>query len=329
MYNSLQYVRAYAALLVLYFHAVLLVNKNYEGLVVPVMGSSGVALFFVLSGILMVIVRAHNTMRPFHFLLKRMVRIVPLYWSVTIFYVLVYYFLPEVMNSVQITSATLIKSLFFIPYENPALEGEVYPIVIPGWTLNFEVVFYLVFAIAMYFSGFMRLVVLLGALFLVYFVSYFIADSVLSFYSHPYFFCFLSGVLLGFLSDRLTEINKPLSIFMLVFSVMFFVVSLILENMLLDVLSASLLVFSMFVYERGAGRLFRNRFLAITGDSSYSLYLTHGMVLAVIMKICILLNLPWYVCLLLCLVVSWVVGLMVYNLYERHLTKYFSNLIFG
>ena len=79
------------------------------------------------------------------FLLRRIARIVPLYWVMTtimLAYVLVRGFGPSDASPMQ-----ALASYFFIPYWRPS--GVINPLYGIGWTLNYEMFFYVVFALAL------------------------------------------------------------------------------------------------------------------------------------------------------------------------------------
>ena len=80
---SLQYLRAVAALLVVFHH----VRNPGNGLFNPIshwnFGQAGVDMFFLISGYIMYAVARQE--RPVRFLQRRIVRIVPLYWIATLF----------------------------------------------------------------------------------------------------------------------------------------------------------------------------------------------------------------------------------------------------
>ncbi|MEI5604677.1 acyltransferase, partial [Streptomyces brasiliscabiei] len=68
----------------------------------------------------------------------------PLYWAVTLGFCALG-LTTHLFRHFAVTPADLVRSLLFIPYVNP--QGRVWPIVIPGWTLDFEMAFYGLFAI--------------------------------------------------------------------------------------------------------------------------------------------------------------------------------------
>jgi peptidoglycan/LPS O-acetylase OafA/YrhL len=127
-----QALRAIAAIAVVTHHVTFLQN-----------GEWGVDLFFAISGFIMCYVTERSGE---HFFLKRVIRIVPLYWAGTIAIYCIAIFKPSLLAHTTNSIADLVRSLFFIPFK----KGErVFPVLFLGWTLNYEMFFYLLFAISM------------------------------------------------------------------------------------------------------------------------------------------------------------------------------------
>ncbi len=158
---GIQYLRGVASLMVVFFHA-----RSYFG-VVPDwtrIGSRGVDIFFVISGFIMVyatrnlandatVLRSCAT-----FLGKRFIRVVPLYWVALLLTAYPYF-----VNWIQSANAPLelyseispevisiFKDFAFIPHLSidEDEQGEIFPVLIQGWTLNYEIAFYLLFGIS-------------------------------------------------------------------------------------------------------------------------------------------------------------------------------------
>jgi exopolysaccharide production protein ExoZ len=111
------------------------------------MGNAGVDVFFVISGFVMVYSSqalfgtAHG---PFKFFLRRVVRILPIYWVITSVYIAMAVAIPAFGKGYSPSS--IAGSYLFIPVERAP--GVVEPVVGQGWTLNYEMLFYAIFAIA-------------------------------------------------------------------------------------------------------------------------------------------------------------------------------------
>ena len=85
-FESIQYLRAFAALAVVFHHARNPHSWLYPGLAGVGLGQSGVDLFFVISGFIMYV--AARKLSVNEFVGRRLVRIVPLYWVATLLFVL-------------------------------------------------------------------------------------------------------------------------------------------------------------------------------------------------------------------------------------------------
>lgn len=141
---SVQILRGIAAMLVVLHHAFLQISFRDNGNVFGV-GQMGVDIFFVISGIVVYItaIRVDWT----EFIKRRIVRIVPLYW----FFMTLKIVFISIFNSVNIINYKYIVyvmcSFFFIPCRRE--DGGVFPLVTAGWTLNFEMYFYLISAVSL------------------------------------------------------------------------------------------------------------------------------------------------------------------------------------
>ncbi|CAH0496254.1 hypothetical protein NVSP9465_01285 [Novosphingobium sp. CECT 9465] len=164
-------------------------------------GGFGVDLFFVISGFIMVHSSARQvgkTGARWTFLRRRLIRIVPLYWLGTL--VIVAWF---VKFGPKPDLASLVTSFAFIPYASTGSSGRISPLLEVGWTLNFEMLFYGLFALAMgkgIKQTVARLTVLLSVLVL---IGLMIALPLpLWFWTRPILLEFLCGMWLGVIYMR-------------------------------------------------------------------------------------------------------------------------------
>lgn len=144
--NSVQYLRALAAMMVVWHHALGQVAGTFNFIHVPEFGPYGVDLFFMISGFIMLVTTWGKDMTPKEFMWHRLRRIVPLYWIVTLAMVVIAIIAPTLFKTLKWDVPSLLKSLSFIPYDSLAAPGRVAPLLVPGWTLNFEMFFYVLFA---------------------------------------------------------------------------------------------------------------------------------------------------------------------------------------
>ncbi|HTI79066.1 MAG TPA: acyltransferase [Acetobacteraceae bacterium] len=171
---------------------------------------AGVDLFFVISGFVMVYSSAdlfgQRSGRTV-FMTRRVVRIVPLYWAATSLFFLVALMAPSAISHDDLTPARVAMSYAFIPASSSS--GLIQPIYSLGWTLNYEMFFYVVFAA---FIGQTRtralllIGVTLGCLIAVHpLVPR--AATALVFWTDPIMAEFLLGVLIGVVAE--TALSLP------------------------------------------------------------------------------------------------------------------------
>ncbi len=138
--HNIQSLRAVAALSVVYLHVV-----SDAGLNLTIgAGSFGVDLFFVISGFTMAYV---GKLPARQFVIRRCIRIVPFYWMATLGTFCIAYVNPALVQSAAADVRHLVYSLAFLPYPNGT--GRLQPMLALGWTLNYEMYFYALFAVAL------------------------------------------------------------------------------------------------------------------------------------------------------------------------------------
>jgi len=135
---SIQYLRALAALAVVTFHALQWLRGGFD------IGRAGVDVFFVISGVIMWRITAGRTVSPAGFAWRRFTRVVPAYWLATLVVGGVAIGWPGFLAHVHPTWGHLALSLALVPHFDP--EGLPFPLLAPGWTLTYEAAFYLLFA---------------------------------------------------------------------------------------------------------------------------------------------------------------------------------------
>ncbi|GJD89796.1 hypothetical protein BHAOGJBA_3328 [Methylobacterium hispanicum] len=177
----IQILRGVAALTVAFGHAQhdakvqsLKLGGDFERIFTLPWGA-GVDLFFVISGFIMVYSSERLFARPEaagHFLGRRLVRIVPLYWLFTGLYLALLIRAAATEGKVLPATADILASFAFWPTDAFG-DGIPRPILTLGWTLNYEMFFYGVFALFIGFArgravlgvaGVLAALVLLGAL---------------------------------------------------------------------------------------------------------------------------------------------------------------------
>jgi exopolysaccharide production protein ExoZ len=162
--KPIQYLRGIAAMMVVWHHSLGQVAATKDFIRVPEFGIYGVDLFFMISGFIMLVTTWDKPITPMAFIGHRIRRVVPLYWAATLLMVGIAIAAPALFKTLQWDSGALIKSLLFIPYDSLSFPGRIEPLLVPGWTLNYEMFFYALFAVALLVGKGWRVPVMVGVL---------------------------------------------------------------------------------------------------------------------------------------------------------------------
>lgn len=283
--RNIQLLRAIAVLMVVAFHVepyLLKLNIGYERWV-DRFGYSGVDLFFVISGFINSYVSIpHFGERGYswRFISKRLVRIVPNYWVILL---PTTYLVYEHGLRPTDTVDPLISYLLLVPQH---LTDH---IMIPAWTLNYELYFYMALAVLMLRP---QLILPVGGLCFIavaiaqYWLDYSNVVFAWAFALSPYWLQFIAGMWIGVAARRGV---MPLAGFALLFGGVMFGVAVYVNTVIypegfanpfhrdlrawLYLLSYAPIVYALVALEQQGGWQCRNRWLIAVGDASYSLYL--------------------------------------------------------
>ncbi len=352
--------RGLAAMLVVYNHAALFLalwpqSVGGESWLAPDdatarMGAIGVDLFFVISGFVMALTAARfsGAHGAGTFLALRFVRIAPLYYLACLA------MLALVINpGTQVGRETLLNSITFIPVFDD--ERYSWPVHYLGWTLAFEFVFY-AFVAALVATGLSSRPLVLLAMVACVPLAGFAVDIDLAVWrvtTNPIVWEFGLGVVAYMIWRRgwLRRLGLPLA---LGFGAAVIGIALVLwiapedmallsrgtihgDNTILRVLCWGVpawLCFCTVVAWAGnrpagggrAGRLLRWLAKAL-GDASYSIYLSHLGVVLVLQKLVARVPLPADLVVIGAMIVSAIVGVMVYRAIEAPLLRIGQQLV--
>jgi exopolysaccharide production protein ExoZ len=316
---GIQYLRAFAALAVVVFHAA---EKSGEHFAI---GAAGVDVFFVISGFIMWVISERRPMTPQGFLLDRIRRIAPSYWLVT--GVMILGAVAGLFPNLQLTGAHVLGSLFFMPMVSPS-NGEIWPVLVQGWTLNFEIFFYVLFAGALFLPRYWRLVFLSVAFGCFFLIGQIFqpASPALHTYTRPIILEFLGGVFLAELWLRrwiagtslgLACIGASLSGFAAIF-----LIGADFDEAICGPLAMAL-VYGMVSLEAD-GSIGRVPVLTYLGDASYSIYLWHTLAISVIVKAAGLVGLSTSFTIVASVIGGTILGAAAYELVEKPVRKLLS-----
>lgn len=279
---TIQYLRGLAAALVLASHALL------YPLVEPDLGFGrlgwlGVILFFVISGFIMVTVTGESRFSARDFLRRRFIRVVPMYWAATLIAALLALAVPHLFKTTVYDTGEVVLSLLFIPFYNPA-SGGIHPLYKLGWTLNYEVFFYLSFALLAFLSARARVIGLTAAFGALALMGWLFdpEPAIARFYTNviPLAFCAGAWLALWTRDGSLRRLPRRLVWLLLVAGLLG-----LLEGFAVDrgAVEDSLAFFGLAAFAsmiimlavRWEPKLPRFAALELIGDASYSIYLIH------------------------------------------------------
>jgi exopolysaccharide production protein ExoZ len=279
MLISLQALRALAAWMVVCHHFMqIFFNFHPTGPIGQFFtdrGAVGVDIFFVISGLVIYLSTQDKDMPAGRFLLNRVIRIVPAYWLYSALMALMLLALGNWLPNSAIDLPHFILSLLFIPSENPGGYG-LYPTLNVGWTLNYEMLFYLVFALVFSVPRRYR-PLLIGAALLAISEVLGRYGVVSRFYTNNIMFEFLLGIGIGVIYRRgwiRQGLWLPLAIIAVSCVALYHLDA---SDRLLNwgVPSAMIVLACVAMEPYFSG----NRWLKVLGDCSYSVYLVHVLVL--------------------------------------------------
>lgn len=280
-----QALRGIAALLVFFYHGRAIINHKFGDLLFS-KGSLGVEIFFIISGFIMVLTTKSLTTKQLKynasvdFFLKRLIRIAPLYYILTFSWVLLskkreLYFLGNLQSE-------FINSLLFFPYSK-------FPIIIVGWTLNYEMFFYLLFAISLLKINFRYF--LLGFLYCIIFIlrcNFQFENYALKMVVDPIIDYFAIGVLFGLYLDKIKIKDSWLNLSAILSIVL---LTLLLINVInttnhyLILMIITIFTLSVILLDFRKKPSKPPKFMIYFGDISYSFYLIHLFVVILTNKI--------------------------------------------
>ena len=292
--DAVQGLRALAALLVVVAHSILsLIEKSglspaYEKYGLS-SGALGVRIFFVISGFIMVYTSFGNFAKDGasqNFFRKRLLRVLPLYYLATI----IYCGKLGLQNNLP-SIKSMFLSLLFIPYVNTA--GLFRPIYGLGWTLNYEMFFYLLFSLALILKFRTGIAVISIAL-----LSLILAGTQLqptaevgfgmhwlSFASDPIMVYFAIGIVISYVRVRTSRslTSWPIATVLLICSLISLVAvagglggrGLSVAMVITASVCVALTGLRSSARDESSGR-FRLQIVRSLGDASYSIYLTHS-----------------------------------------------------
>lgn len=248
-------------------------------------GSRGVDIFFVISGFVM----AHSTLgydprgdrvqQAGAFMIKRVIRVVPLYWIATLW---------TAKHLILSGGANLdlVRDFLFLPRFHDQQHDLVWPYLFQGWTINYEMFFYALFALSML-VGRWRIAALSTSLLVMISLGVFASivhahsnSAAIIFYTSNMLVEFLMGVWL-FYWMRGHAHRPPTAVLVATLLIAFCLLAIPNPDMVrgfADGCVSVLIVWSGVLLSRGTDW----RWLRKLGDVSYSTYLFHMTIFGIV-----------------------------------------------
>ena len=259
----------------------------------PGFGRGGVDVFFVISGFIMVHVNKGRERSPGRFMMQRIARIAPFYWTMTLIVFAVAAANPALVSSTTASTSDLARSLLFVPFVKG--NGLIEPTLFVGWTLNYEMFFYAAFAVGLLLRNERSGVVLTGLILAGFILLGRTAapDAIaLQFYGSPVSLEFLAGMILGVIlggppPQPLCRTNPAWLLMAATAALCCRIVDPLVftaPGWILCGVPAVVLVLCALRLERG-GWVVRHPVAVTLGNASFAIYLTHPFAIRVVHKI--------------------------------------------
>lgn len=343
-FENIQALRGIAVMLVVFFHLVVIEAKYGHGtLLLPAffnVGAAGVDIFFVISGFIMATI-IRNQFQDFNnianFAFHRVTRIYPLYWFFSFLVLIVFLVHPEWVNQSEKHQINILRSFLLLP------QAEL-PLLAVGWTLIYEIYFYCVIALMLFLPERWFLKCIFLWLLSISLIHYFFdpTSPILAVATNPLVSEFAMGCLIARALHSFKRFYNFIILglgFVLLFGLfdVYQHLNFVAANEMANDWTRVLIfgVPSMFiVYGAVAMELKQLKFPAILvklGDASYSIYLSHVLVLSALGRIWQKFpfdNLIWHMFALVALVVAVIsFGLISHQYLEKPMISYFRNWI--
>jgi exopolysaccharide production protein ExoZ len=275
---SIQYLRAWAAMMVVVYHALQATTSRFH------IGAAGVDVFFVVSGFIMASLTFTKDATPASFMWRRIIRIVPLYWMATLLALALSLVRPNFFHAFDPSPENTTLSLLFIPHHSAT---GLAPVLGQGWTLEYEMFFYAVCALGLFLPPANRLKMLCALLALLVTLGTVLQmpGPMARVYTGPLLLEFMAGVALASLWCKQRMPRPAFGAAALVLGVCLFAaqaahVAAFSGVRVLDWgVPAILLVLGALSLE-AAQRVPLSQTGLLLGDASYSIYLMHGFVVS-------------------------------------------------
>lgn len=342
---SIQALRATAALFVVFDHTITQFNiyHHLPGLSGKILyniqgiGTVGVYIFFIVSGYIMSLTtfnKSWNKSEALLFIKKRALRIYPVYW-IWLTLLIVFWLSGLVLKQHDYSFNKIVASYFLLPYSDVS-PSRINPVLGQGWTLIYEMFYYLLFTVLISLSIKKSQAPLILTLVFSFFIligkNSVTKIPVLDFFmASTIFYFFVLGMAIYKWQDLILRLysTKSLSYFSVFTCIICFYLIVFsnasqgYKNIPMGLMSLGL--FLLFFVSKSN---YKN--LSVLGDASYSLYLSHGFIVMGYGVVCKTFNLSLpmlFISGVVTIFASAAIGVLGYYLIERKV-QFFVNRIF-
>ena len=269
-------------------------------------GGAGVDFFFVLSGFIIFYVHQADISQPHrlgNYVRKRLSRIYPTYLIIFFAVYLLALALPSTRSAVPHDFWLILQASLLIPLDVDIVGGTGAPVIIAAWSLQYEMLFYALFALAII-DRRLGIAAAVGVSIIV--VTGLFVDDLsfpLSFIAQDVVLLFMLGMLGAWVCSNL-KLSKRFSATSFYLGATLFVFAALDINLGAFLMSdwsnyafgiaSTLIVIGMVGLEDHGKKVMASPWLQTVGAASYALYLLHYPVISVLCKTAMLLNLPSY-----------------------------------
>lgn len=307
-WSSIHALRGLAALLVVIHHIPQYLGKKIANYPFEFeIGAIGVDVFFAISGFVMYHTASKPGLSPSDFIHDRFKRVLPIYWLITILLGGSTILIPSIFPSFHPSITDISKSVLFIPIYSES--GMIRPVLAMGWTLHYEMLFYLTTGLSLALTGkrinpALLATTTLAIASLVLLITDPNYKSSASQLIAPLVVEFLFGALIAHILNikNKAQQHTPEGILfiasgtLLVMSNPHAYNSIDLDRLASWGIGSAFIVLGLTLMEKRVQSAINainpiKAFLYKLGDSSYALYLTHGLSFSISLKLSTLLNL--------------------------------------
>ncbi len=273
--NNIQILRAFAAISVAIVHSLLGIHSyGFQSLNKLDLGDFGVDIFFVISGFIMVFIQNNYKRTSVDFFIQRIKRILPTYWICNFLILLLFFLFPSIFNTLKINFDHFFLSLFFL--SQYILVSK--PVIVAGWTLEYEMFFYILFAIFINIKN-----TKFSYLFIFIFISTLSIVGLIDLLFIEFLFGMSIGIIYTYNNKLYKKILKKFCYFFLILGFLIFFVSVFYSLEIIRLIKYGLPA-ALIVLGSIYAKQLSNKYGIIIGNASYSIYLAQGFCIPAILK---------------------------------------------